>query len=97
MSLCFNPRVREGRDRAGGVPDEPVSRFNPRVREGRDCVLELVLCINPVSIHASVKDATCYDFCDVIMTRVSIHASVKDATEDLYLTPDEPVFQSTRP
>ena len=33
-----------------------------------------------VSIHASVKDATLWDYCIPFEGNVSIHASVKDAT-----------------
>ena len=33
---CFNPRVREGRDRAMWQKLHMQPRFNPRVREGRD-------------------------------------------------------------
>ena len=36
--------------------------------------------IKPVSIHASVKDATYTDINKITERRVSIHASVKDAT-----------------
>ena len=35
-----------------------LSCFNPRVREGRDVKLSAFGCIQIVSIHASVKDAT---------------------------------------
>ena len=34
-----------------------------------------------VSIHASVKDATLWDYCIPFEGNVSIHASVKDATD----------------
>ena len=36
----------------------------------------------PVSIHASVKDATSLGVFNLSYTGVSIHASVKDATQD---------------
>ena len=36
-----------------------------------------------VSIHASVKDATLWDYCIPFEGNVSIHASVKDATKAL--------------
>ena len=54
----FNPRVREGRD--FWLPEDTVqsSSFNPRVREGRDKMHNPLLLLQPVSIHASVKDAT---------------------------------------
>ena len=35
-----------------------------------------------VSIHASVKDATLWDYCIPFEGNVSIHASVKDATKN---------------
>ena len=47
----------------------------------------------PVSIHASVKDATC----NAPNFYVSIHASVKDATATSETTCESSVFQSTRP
>ena len=54
--------------------------FNPRVREGRDAQEEAPCHRLPVSIHASVKDAT-GDYINTIdELKVSIHASVKDAT-----------------
>jgi len=37
---------------------QTTSRFNPRVREGRDFVSAGEDRFSPVSIHASVKDAT---------------------------------------
>ena len=33
---CFNPRAREERDLASGVPSSTVYGFNPRAREERD-------------------------------------------------------------
>ena len=51
----------------------------------------------PVSIHASVKDATKYmPLCDAV-EYVSIHASVKDATIGRAVHVVGYVFQSTRP
>ena len=40
-----------------------------------------------VSIHASVKDATLWDYCIPFEGNVSIHASVKDATTDEFCDP----------
>ena len=55
--------------------------FNPRICKRCDAPLFITLTYNPVSIHASVKDATEY-FNEYMYTlTVSIHASVKDATE----------------
>ena len=34
--MSFNPRAREGRDRAIDHVNSPIRRFNPRAREGRD-------------------------------------------------------------
>ena len=54
--------------------------FNPRICKRCDAPLFITLTYNPVSIHASVKDATEY-FNEYMYTlTVSIHASVKDAT-----------------
>ena len=37
--ICFNPRVREGRDKSRFCLPCVHLSFNPRVREGRDYVL----------------------------------------------------------
>ena len=58
QSKSFNPRVREGRDTAPARPMRPRPSFNPRVREGRDRSARSLWRWAPVSIHASVKDAT---------------------------------------
>ena len=50
-----------------------------------------------VSIHASVKDATCTPQQVRGRRRVSIHASVKDATAYWVAYVDASPFQSTRP
>ena len=54
----FNPRVREGRDKKHITNDVVIDSFNPRVREGRDLPVYISEYQMPVSIHASVKDAT---------------------------------------
>ena len=36
IALSFNPRAREGRDRAIDQRDIHRESFNPRAREGRD-------------------------------------------------------------
>ena len=46
--------------------------------------LHPVILINPVSIHASVKDATVPLVSEYTGKSVSIHASVKDATPCLW-------------
>ena len=48
-----------------------------------------------VSIHASVKDATLWDYCIPFEGNVSIHASVKDATSDCDVRYNAAGFQST--
>ena len=80
LSQCFNPRVREGRDLHLTRFHTSSSRFNPRVREGRDAAKMKALMLPPVSIHASVKDATKSPKNRLNKVLVSIHASVKDAT-----------------
>ena len=54
----FNPRVREGRDLIPAPICKRRPCFNPRVREGRDVTDYFKNCVDQVSIHASVKDAT---------------------------------------
>ena len=53
--------------------------------------------LQDVSIHASVKDATCEVLYHSAVSMVSIHASVKDATKTKYLDIPCTSFQSTRP
>ena len=48
-----------------------------------------------VSIHASVKDATLWDYCIPFEGNVSIHASVKDATRFDVNVRYDALFQST--
>ena len=57
-----------------------IDSFNPRICKRCDTYRERIDSFNPVSIHASVKDATYMDFISADNTEVSIHASVKDAT-----------------
>ncbi len=52
-----------------------------------------------VSIHASVKDATLWDYCIPFEGNVSIHASVKDATGyyiDTFLDMDVSIHASVK-
>ena len=58
--------------------------FNPRTRKGCDFKTKTVSGIDPVSIHAPVKDATDDDDMILYMEFVSIHAPVKDATRSGY-------------
>ena len=55
--------------------------FNPRICKRCDCNWCCKSSICRVSIHASVKDATCGSGCFDYINKVSIHASVKDATK----------------
>ena len=62
--------------------DNPEASFNPRIRKGCDISLPGPLSWQQnVSIHASVKDATCLVSSFTLARQVSIHASVKDATD----------------
>ena len=72
--------------------------FNPRVREGRDFLIKWKKAVYQcVSIHASARDATTFDFVPFGASLVSIHASARDATHRLDKIRHERVFQSTRP
>ena len=53
----FNPRARDGRERAGQYKENPPTGFNPRARDGReDIPIQYYINID-VSIHAPVMDA----------------------------------------
>ena len=82
VMLCkgFNPRIRKGCDIFKPNVREAHVGFNPRIRKGCDCAEEPREPFGPVSIHASVKDATISMYSPVGIIFVSIHASVKDAT-----------------
>ena len=54
--------------------------FNPRICKRCDALRKISIAFISVSIHASVKDATCLFRVKYINLKVSIHASVKDAT-----------------
>ena len=83
--MCFNPRVRAGRDpRRVGIYRE-VACFNPRVRAGRDSRVAERTETSPVSIHASARDATAHPVNALHRDGVSIHASARDATDVLAL------------
>ena len=56
--LCFNPRIRKGCDSFRHVLCCDQIGFNPRIRKGCDHAINAVGAAVPVSIHASVKDAT---------------------------------------
>ena len=59
LSLCFNPRAREGRDCAVLTRTADIQRFNPRAREGRDQGLSVRKIADAlVSIHAPARGAT---------------------------------------
>ena len=56
---CFNPRARDGRDSADGLPPVGLICFNPRARDGRDFCLDVITSITLiVSTHAPVMGAT---------------------------------------
>ena len=77
--MGFNPRICKRCDYKCNTLFLHNKGFNPRICKRCDFSICKVLFLSKVSIHASVKDATCHkkthyrDF-------VSIHASVKDAT-----------------
>ena len=54
--------------------------FNPRICKRCDLFCISFVVTLPVSIHASVKDATLIYNMSIKLSIVSIHASVKDAT-----------------
>ena len=62
------------------VSDTWALSFNPRICKRCDTYRERLDSFNPVSIHASVKDATHRVVVKRLPSDVSIHASVKDAT-----------------
>ena len=58
--------------------------FNPRICKRCDIGSAYIRARKDVSIHASVKDATCQLAYIKDVGVVSIHASVKDATDNRY-------------
>ena len=56
--MCFNSRVREGRDERDARGGTRYTGFNSRVREGRDKFLSPYSPEWKVSTHASARDAT---------------------------------------
>ena len=62
------------------APKYNKASFNPRICKRCDEIPVSMWIIPPVSIHASVKDATLAKISDLHIMFVSIHASVKDAT-----------------
>ena len=80
QSRCFNPRVREGRDRASAdkAPDLIVS-IHASVKDAtraQTCSRDPRRRFNPRVREG--RDLDSWDF--INQTLVSIHASVKDAT-----------------
>ena len=97
LSVCFNPRVRAGRDWSGKRCTPQRTSFNPRVRAGRDRRRPSFQTrhhgFNP-RVRAGrdwSDDRRCGDL------QVSIHASARDATPSISCTPRALLFQSTRP
>ena len=58
----FNPRIRKGCDYYPIMLKHIPVSFNPRIRKGCDFKSGLERSFVVVSIHASVKDATLYEF-----------------------------------
>ena len=78
----FNPRICKRCD--DNISCDPTIRvsFNPRICKRCDSnALNIIDTSLPVSIHASVKDATTIGHIVGQLLHVSIHASVKDATK----------------
>ncbi len=76
----FNPRICKRCDRIQDRLLQTNASFNPRICKRCDIRVHAPFCTDGVSIHASVKDATCYGLVNRFSNMVSIHASVKDAT-----------------
>ena len=57
-AVGFNPRIRKGCDTGCTLLMARSNGFNPRIRKGCDYLTPTELAAPPVSIHASVKDAT---------------------------------------
>ena len=76
----FDPRLRDGGDPIviGDMPED--RRFDPRLRDGGDGSRRAPGPRNPVSIHASVMEATAASAIPSTHALVSIHASVMEAT-----------------
>ena len=95
VRICFNPRICKRCDRR--LLSIAVVRlsFNPRICKRCDLTLRKSLIEIPVSIHASVKDATGETRELRFIYQVSIHASVKDATNVVLCKLGVVKFQST--
>ena len=96
--MCFNPRSREGSDRAAGRYKADQVGFNPRSREGSDYYQQIGRAIdagfNPRSREGS--DSMRKYILECI--KVSIHAPAKGATAELREMKLHPsMFQSTLP
>ena len=81
LPVCFDPRVREGRDYKNDL--QWTNEYDVSIRAS---VKDATWDSHPpaphwkVSIRASVKDATGFSSAMALRTVVSIRASVKDAT-----------------
>ena len=86
LALGFNPRICKRCDGFQILFSTTKISFNPRICKRCDTYRERLDSFNPVSIHASVKDATDRSFRALRKINVSIHASVKDATPRITAT-----------
>ncbi len=77
---CFNPRAREGRDKAFTLRFTVCPSFNPRAREGRDGQRLTDATFINVSIHAPARGATLERLDKPEAVIVSIHAPARGAT-----------------
>ena len=81
--VSFNPRICKRCDAILPSKAYAITCFNPRICKRCDLPDTISIPNFPVSIHASVKDATIYTCSQIKEILVSIHASVKDATSCL--------------
>ena len=81
IACCFDPRLPEGGDPVLSPFAVPTNCFDPRLPEGGDKAREIALARKIVSIHASLREATCSSTFSVRGSNVSIHASLREATQ----------------
>ena len=76
----FNPRSREGSDRAYWRGRGIRRDFNPRSREGSDSGDVVITNNRVISIHAPARGATCAFIARKGAQHISIHAPARGAT-----------------
>ena len=76
----FNPRLREGGDARYTMQGYGFNDFNPRLREGGDAAIHTDADGEPISIHASAREATTVSSKYGCYRSISIHASAREAT-----------------